>query len=99
MPNTNGLFLRGVGGNAGALGQAQIDAMRLIRGSAAVDTNGSNLHTGSFFRDAARHSTAGQTNGTRGTLGFNSGLLGAAFNGAETRPVNVAVRYLIRART
>jgi hypothetical protein len=28
---------------------------------------------------------------------LNSALLGANFSGAETRPVNVTVRYLIRA--
>jgi len=91
------MFLRGTGGNAAALGVQQGDAIRNIWGhlSFNADTAFANygallLHsmwTSGFSRPGAGNMTTGIT--------FDASRMVPTAN--ENRPVNMAVRYLIRA--
>ena len=98
------MFLRGLGGESAGLGQAQIDTMRPITGS----TRPTNFYNGNFgVVSSGAIRAVNQTSGNphqwgaspvgRVEIEFNSALLGPHFAGSETRPVNIAVRYLIRA--
>jgi hypothetical protein len=107
VPDLRGLFLRGTGGNAAALGAMQDDAV----GVAAGDSSTSSDVTGYI---AARHGMAGtiikradrQRGNNYDAAGKTGGEtdwvvdLAGMFQGKtanETRPVNKAVRYLMRA--
>ena len=93
-----GLFLRGQGGNAAALGVIQSDAIRNITGTFVAGLWHETIsQTSGAFRDAG---SAGP--GDEGTEDFSTRLF--VFDASrvvptaeENRPVNVAVRYLIRA--
>lgn len=98
VPDYRGLFLRGVGGNSAALGIAQGDAIRNVTGnfhSAWLYNYGG--YTGAFYQ---------QSQGYRCPQGYPLGGSYVGFNlsrvvptASENRPVNKAVRYLIRARS
>ena len=108
VPDLRGLFLRGTGGNAGPLGVAQIDTMRPITGNTSLSGASTGLLPGPaiglpIIGGAFRVGDTLRPWGTQGSgapasdLILNSALLGPNFSGTETRPVNQAVRYLIRA--
>lgn len=90
MPDLRGLFLRGIGGNSAELGQLQGDELRShnhgIWGAPTdtgdIDDNGLVLDTHTF----GAYWIQGQE---QPYISYTGGI--------ETRPVNVAVRYLIRA--
>ena len=105
MPDLRGLFLRGAGGNAGPLGETQIDIMRPITGR----FNAAWIHIdpvlmagadGAFRNDANVGNTNVPLSGGQGSThrwSMDTSRLGPNFAGTETRPVNTAVRYLMRA--
>ena len=110
VPDLRGLFLRGVGGNAAALGSVQEDAGRNIVGQtgwrddtgvmgAVTDTSGAFYGIG--WGPKRMTSTHGQVAATY--LGLDASRVWGATHTTdaatgEFRPVNRAVRYLIRAQ-
>ena len=83
LPNfADGKFMRGIGGNAAALGQAQQDEIK-------SHTHGIGQQPG-----------VGQSNngGTGAFVGQNSYIQSGATGGNETRPYNMAVVVIIKAK-
>ena len=98
-PDLRGLFLRGHGGNSAALGVQQGDAIRNITGrisfaDAYIDgASGVMNSQGS----SGSYATGGLTpNGSPDDFSFDASRVVPTAN--ENRPVNQAVRYLVRAR-
>ena len=108
VPDLRGLFLRGQGGKSEPLGVKQEDAGRNITGTFSSDALFTGLYgdypTGAFFMEtkAGGHiSSVGQSGREVMKLDASRGWGSAHTTDAETgefRPVNVSVRYLIRAR-
>lgn len=105
MPDYRGLFLRGTGGNAAGLGVQQGDAIRNI--TASFTPNGihpypTSLHPSMEMLGALRrtirtsHHTGGFNNEQGYAFDFDASRVVPTAN--ENRPVNKAVRYLIRAK-
>ena len=110
LPDLRGLFLRGHGGKSAGLMVKQDDAGRNVTGTFSSDAlfssqfNGSYSPTGAFFSETVN----GAHIASDGHAGFQVMKLDASriwgknhatdsANG-EFRPVNQAVRYLVRAR-
>ena len=93
MPDLRGLFLRGHGGNSSALGIQQGDAIRNIKGSFGVDAM--ILGASGAFSRITWHD--GGHAGIAGTGGISFDASRAVPTAEENRPVNQAVRYLMRA--
>ena len=96
MPDYQGLFLRGRGSYdaarvSGALGVVQEDAMRPITGWFQANTWDNVVFTVRIIGGNLAPGSQGNT------LDFNSARLGPHYAGTETRPANMAVRYLVRA--
>ena len=98
VPDFRGLFLRGFGGESAALGVTQIDTMRPITGSWTSVYTYAPVMTGALTYARISSGMQGGSAAERGSLALNSALLGNHFSGTETRPVNRAVIYLIRAK-
>ena len=106
VPDLRGLFLRGQGGNAAALGSIQEDAGRNITGSFSSEAlysgglNPNNPPSGAFFYEANNSGEHIDSSG-EGEVHIMkldaSRVWGANHTASEFRPVNRAVRYLIRA--
>jgi len=96
------MFLRGLGSydaarTSGSLGVVQEDAMRPITGGININSATYSAY-GAFQVGSQDAVNAGPiTYGYSNSFTFNSALLGSRFSGAETRPVNTAVRYLVKA--
>ena len=100
VPDLRGLFLRGLGGESAALGVSQNDTMRPITGRiiAANGTPHSPISNGAFSSVLQSGTWRALTEAGNGiSVDMNSALLGPNYSGTETRPVNTAVRYLIKA--
>ena len=95
VPDLRGLFLRGQGGNSAALGTKQGDAIRNFAGSFGATLQG--YSDGGLFFTTYRYG-GGYTGGDEvfGGIGFDVSRIVPTAN--ENRPVNQAVRYLMRAR-
>ena len=112
MPDLRGLFLRGVGGNAAMLGSVQEDAGRNITGTFSSEAqflgalNSIEATSGCFslygLDDVGSHIRSGGDRGTQRMTMDASRVWGATHTTdaatGEFRPVNRAVRYLIRAQ-
>ena len=106
-PDLRGLFLRGTGGSAAALGSTQEDAGRNI--TASIETRDDVAKSvGQFWKPTGAFSASG--GGGRGRLRCTEGYVaesklsldasrswGSAHTASEFRPKNRSVRYLIRA--
>jgi hypothetical protein len=108
VPDLRGQFLRGVGGNSAAIGVKQTDATYIRDGEAqqtlyGVRTwriNAGYEDGGAFEHISANTLVVGHWNGGYYPATGSSVNLNFKINTpgvTETRPVNVAVRYLIRA--
>lgn len=111
VPDFRGLFLRGQGGESSPLGVLQQDAGRNVTGSVIHNTpdsrnqgigEGSSTGTGAFSIDhETRYMTEDNTGGTSSYIGAihldASRIWGVVHTAEEFRPINRAVRYLIRA--
>lgn len=109
VPDYRGMFLRGVGGNSYSLGveqehSVQVSKIGINAGRGTLTSNFAVLSGTGVFKDAG-----GNTGVPRASHDYHSqtkievDLYGNLYNGVatnyeETRPVNVAVRYLIRAK-
>ena len=100
VPDLRGLFLRGHGGNSAALGVQQGDAIRNLTGSLYMIGLRGSTPNGSFsFAEnwpMYQESDSWSSSWREGTLNFNAAQ--QVPTAEENRPVNQAVRYLIRAR-
>ena len=98
VPDLRGLFLRGHGGNSAALGVQQGDAIRNITGKFGFDDQFAWNGYDGAFADAG-YAPYGATNEKRE---FGAAVIFDASRvvptAGENRPVNQAVRYLVRAR-
>lgn len=99
VPDLRGFFLRGVGGNAAGLGAIQQDAGKEFSGSFLLTSGGPATTSGGF----TQRYVGGRGDDTNGKYGFTeisfsgAGAWGAEHVADEFRPINRAVRYLIRA--
>lgn len=99
MPDYRGLFLRGVGGNAAAIGVQQGDAIRKIAGEFWGHAMGwyDGAGTGPFYNAGCTWDRGSAGNGMGAKFGFDVSKVVPTSN--ENRPINKAVRYLIRAKS
>ena len=99
VPDLRGLFLRGSGGRSATLGVIQQDAGKEFSGSFLLTSGGPATTSGGF----TQRYVGGRGDDTNGKYGFTeisfsgAGAWGAEPVADEFRPVNCAVRYLIRA--
>ena len=95
-PDLRGLFLRGHGGNSAALGVQQNDAIRNITGSFGQHSSAS--AGGVFYRTGGCAEDIRSSYGTWSGNGVGFDLSRVVPTAEDNRPVNQAVRYLVRAR-
>ena len=92
VPDLRGLFLRGIGGNSGALGVRQDDIIK-THTSSTIGTS----DAGTFLKRGGP-TILQQNHHNDGTpLTYSGNVTVQHTGGVETRPINQAVRYLIRA--
>lgn len=110
VPDLRGLFLRGNGGKAGALGAVQAENVYISK-SNGIKIQMENVRRGyatysiftenESFNGYVYHHVEFSPNNSGNMLGFSSGSyerpLTISSAAQETRPQNMAVRYLIRA--
>lgn len=97
MPDFRGLFLRGTGGNAAPLGVQQGDAIRNITGSFGLALAATDWSKGALIRSGGGKVVRGSHDGnvSGGTIALDASQ--AVPTADENRPMNKAVRYLVRA--
>ena len=100
VPDLRGLFLRGRGGNSAALGVQQSDAIRNIVGSSPTMTGGGRYDqtSGAISAHVWYYQSANTLGGPGMTYGLNFDASRVVPTAEENRPVNMATRFLIRAR-
>ena len=99
VPDLRGLFLRGHGGNSAALGVVQRDAIRNLTADFGGAIYGSGISANGVFKGHTGGMWASLTGGggTRDCyLQFDASR--QVPTAEENRPVNTAVRFLVRAR-
>ena len=96
VPDLRGLFLRGHGGNSAALGVRQDDAIRNIKGQITGNGLMSGGATGPFYSWYTQNFGIGNGAYDKNGVAFDASRV--VPTAEENRPVNQAVRYLVRAR-
>lgn len=100
LPNfADGKFMRGIGGNAAALGVVQQDAIRNITGSLPpydAGTLPTNIERGAFKTVAGGGAIPTGTQGVRAYQIFDASYVVPTAN--ENRPLNMAVVVIIKAK-
>lgn len=100
LPNfADGKFMRGIGGNAAALGTAQQDAIRNITGSLPpydAGTLPANIERGAFKTIAGGGAIPTGTQGVRAYQIFDASLVVPTAN--ENRPFNMSVVVIIKVK-
>ena len=96
VPDLRGLFLRGHGGNSAALGVRQGDAIRNIKGQITGNGLMSGGATGPFYSWYTQNFGIGNGAYDKNGVAFDASRV--VPTAEENRPVNTAVRYLVRAR-
>ena len=98
VPDLRGLFLRGHGGNSAALGVQQEDAIRNITGEFGAKARGMwRTETSGVFATSGTGGGSHDSNGW-GTEYFQFDASRVVPTADENRPMNTAVRFLVRAR-
>ena len=101
VPDFRGYFLRGNGGKSAALGVAQGDAIRNIKGDMGrmpPSTNvGGNPESGPFATYKYANDGGFYPSSTARHMNFDASRVVPVAN--ENRPINKSVRYLIRSRS
>ena len=92
-PDLRRRFVRGVGGNSGALGAVQEDAIRNITGTFSTVIQG-NPTSGAFYQSGAGTRTKQYTDWDGQILSFDASRVVPTAN--ENRPVNVALLACIK---
>ena len=95
-PDLRGLFLRGHGGDSAALGVRQGDAIRNIKGQITGNGLMSGGATGPFYSWYTQNFGIGNGAYDKNGVAFDASRV--VPTAEENRPVNMAVRYLVRAR-
>ena len=99
LPNLNdGSFIRGVGGNAAAMGVKQQDALQNITASltAGLFSSASGTASGAFtIASSSLNDGGGNQGGNKQNLSFDASRV--ARTSTETRPRNVAFLYIVKA--
>ena len=96
VPDLRGLFLRGHGGDSAALGVRQGDAIRNIKGQITGNGLMSGGATGPFYSWYTQNFGIGNGAYDKNGVAFDASRV--VPTAEENRPVNQAVRYLVRAR-
>lgn len=100
IPDYQGVFLRGYGGNAASLGTRQAQGLPNITGNAAVTTDNEALMTGAF--SWARRTNNIVVYNPAATYGWGDLTLDASRSNSiygaasEVRPVNMSVIWIIK---
>ena len=96
VPDLRGLFLRGHGGNSAGLGVKQSDAIRNITGQMGTRVFSDGGETGAFYGWVDHNFGVGSGGYGKRSVFFDASRV--VPTAEENRPVNQAVRYLVRAR-
>ena len=97
VPDLRGLFLRGVGGNSATLGVKQDDAARINDMKVDIMFDGySRSLAGHLGKNAYVPRWFGESG--KYNMEYNKAKIRSDASVTETRPVNMAVRYFIRAQ-
>lgn len=110
LPDLRGVFVRGYGGNSGALGEFQEQSMKSHGHTASFTGNALPSHTHTYSALAANQESHGNksndaANDNRGYYNFTSvsagtptGSVSVGNSGtSELRPINVALKYIVKA--
>jgi hypothetical protein len=95
LPNFQGMFLRGAGGNADTVGTKQLESVPNITGTTKSMDDNSGSYSGAFYHMGFIDDASGTMRGSY--AGFDASLSNAAYGRRnEVAPANYSVYYYIR---